>query len=172
MRASLWAIASFAPPASRFFAQAQSERSANPAALSFQKEGERFSLSSEETAGVRTSILQTNFSILEAARRSSGGGVKGLGSAAKGGTGSRFQSVRQVAAVAELGSRALRRASRPLHVLPQNMKPLVWLSCESSSIPTSCSRRCFRGEEPPIARPEAWFAAVSARHFAAALPGV
>ena len=63
MRASLWAIASFAPPASRFFAQAQSERSANPAALSFQKEGERFSLSSEETAGVRTSILQTNFSI-------------------------------------------------------------------------------------------------------------
>ena len=40
-----------------------SDGPANPAALYFQKDGQRFSLSSEERAGVRTSILQTNFSI-------------------------------------------------------------------------------------------------------------
>ncbi len=46
---------------------------------------------------------------------------------------------------------AVQSMFRTLHVLPQNMTPLVSLSCESSSIPTSCSHRCFRGEEPPSA---------------------
>ena len=40
---------------------------------------------------------------------------------------------------------------RPLRVLHRSMKSLASRSCESSSIPTSCFHRCFRGEEPPSA---------------------